>query len=168
MKTFEERFTAWVDGVLPEDELVAFKRELAAHPELAGDRTDALKLRGLLRRHPTAPVLSNPNFFNLRIQQQIAASAPRIVERKRLGFSFWKLPRLAWAGACCLLIAGGLYRALIPEHAVAEGTPYFAQVVEAWPADPGISATTVYNPHDNVTVLWLDGLDPLPATYKLQ
>ena len=48
--------------------------------------------------------------------------------------------------------------------AVALGSPR----VEAWPADPSISATTVYNPDDNVTVVWLDGLDYIPATYALK
>ena len=44
-----------------------------------------------------------------------------------------------------------------------EPSKYFAQVVEAWPSDPSISATTVYNPQDNVTVLWLEGLDYMPS-----
>ena len=33
MKPFEESLTAWFDGVLAGDELVAFERELAAHPD---------------------------------------------------------------------------------------------------------------------------------------
>ena len=41
-------------------------------------------------------------------------------------------------------------------------------MVDARTFEPTISATTVYDPRDNVTVLWLDGLDYLPADYVLQ
>jgi hypothetical protein len=45
---------------------------------------------------------------------------------------------------------------------------YFATVVDSRTFDPTISANTVYDPQDNVTVLWIDGLDYLPADYALQ
>jgi anti-sigma factor RsiW len=168
MKTFEERFTAWVDGRLAGEELAAFEKELDAHPDAAAEREAALKLRGFLREHPTAPALSNPDFFNLQLQQRIAAESPRTHEPALRTWSFWTLPRLAFTGALSLLIAGVLFKTLIPPSVTYDTTPYFAQVVEAWPADPGISASTVYSPKDNVTVLWLDGLEPIPAAYQLQ
>ena len=49
MKTFEERFTAWVDGQLTGEALAAFEKELAAHPEATADRDAALKIGELLR-----------------------------------------------------------------------------------------------------------------------
>jgi hypothetical protein len=49
-----------------------------------------------------------------------------------------------------------------------EQSNYFAQVVESWPADPNVSASTVYSPDDHMTVVWLDGLDYIPASDKLQ
>jgi anti-sigma factor RsiW len=168
MKTFEERFTAWVDGRLAGAELDNFEKELATHPEAAADREATLKLRALLRENPTAPKLANAEFFNLQLQQRIAAELPRAREPERRTWSFWTLPRLAWAGALSLVIAGVLFQTLIPPSVTYDKAPYFAQVVEAWPAEPGISATTVYSPEDNVTVLWLEGLDPIPAGYKLQ
>ena len=165
MKTFEERYTAWVDGQLSGDALVAFEKELAAHPEAAADRTDVRKLGDLLRTHATAPALANADFFNLQLQQRIDAETPRPrVEPARGGGAFfWPISRLIWAGAACLGLAALLYQALIPAPSVAEASTYFAQVVEAWPSDPSISATTVYNSRDNVTVLWLDGLDYMPS-----
>jgi anti-sigma factor RsiW len=168
MKTFEERFTAWIDGELTGSELAAFEKELAAHPEAATERDAALKLRGFLRGHPTAPRLANADFFNMQLQQRIAAESPRAHEPARRTWSFWTLPRLALAGGLSLVIAGVLFQTLIPPSVTTDTSPYFAQVVEAWPADPGISASTVYSPEDNVTVLWLDGLDPIPAGYQLQ
>lgn len=166
MKPFEEQFTAWVDGQLKGAELTEFEQHLSAHPEAVRDKDEALRLREFLRTHPTAPKLDNPDFFNHQLMQRIAAETPRAVEEKRT--SFWSVARLAWAGAFCLALAFALFKVMIPV-----GTPpgsdskYFAQVVEAWPSDPSISATTVYNPEDNVTVVWLDGLEYIPATYAL-
>jgi len=170
MKTFEERFTAYVDGLLEGRDLAEFEKELAAHPDAATDREEALRLRRLLRAHPAAPVLTNPDFFNLQIQQRIAAEQPRARVREPRA-SFWSAPRLAWAGGFCLLLAVILYQTLIPSRGPAPGSSdslYFAQVVESWPSDPSIYANTVYNPEDNLTVLWLDGLDYLPASYALK
>lgn len=170
MKAFEERFTAWVDGQLKGEELAAFERELAARPDAAADRAAAEKMRALLRGHPTAPKLSNPDFFNLQLLQRIEAETarPQPAHQPRAGW-FWSLPRLALAGAACLVVAFALFRAMIPvgsPHPL--GQPYFAQVIESWPADESISATTLYTPEDNVTVLWIDGLDSVPAEYAIQ
>ncbi len=165
MKPFEEQFTAWADGKLSGPELAAFEKELERHPEAMSERADAQKLGAFLRENPTAPKLTNADFFNLQIQQRIAADRPR---EKAAGW-FWSLPRLAWAGAACLLVAGVMFQTLIPTGStVSEADPYFAQVVESWTSEPGVSANTVYNPRDNVTVLWLDGLDYIPASYELK
>lgn len=166
MKTFEERYTAWVDGQLSGDALAAFEKELAAQPDAAEDRAAARKLGDLLRSHATAPALANADFFNLQLQQRIEAEIPRphvAPTRSGSGAFFWPISRLIWAGAACLGLAALLYQTLIPAPSGVEPSNYFAQVVEAWPSDPSISATTVYNPRDNVTVLWLDGLDYLPS-----
>ncbi len=166
MKPFEEQFTAWVDGKLTGDELAAFEKQLAEHPEAMAEREDAHRLGDFLRSHPTAPKLTNPDFFNHQLMQRIAAETPRIAEK--VAHSFWTLPRLLWAGAFSMVVAVALFRATIPMGTPATGDQkYFAQVVEAWPSDPSISATTVYSPEDNVTVVWLDGLDYIPATYAL-
>ena len=44
MKTFEEKFTAWVDGRLTGAELAAFERELESHPEALAEKEAALDL----------------------------------------------------------------------------------------------------------------------------
>jgi anti-sigma factor RsiW len=166
MKPFEEQFTAWVDGKLTGAELAEFEKQLAEHPEAAAEKEDALKLGKLLREHPTVPRLTNPDFFNHQLMQRITAEMPNPVEKKRA--SFWSIPRLAWAGACCLLVAGALFVTMIPagpKHL--ETSNYFAQVVENWPSNPNVSASTVYDADDHVTVVWLDGLDYIPATYAL-
>ncbi len=171
MKAFEEQFTAWVDGTLTGEELAAFERELASRPDALTDRAAAQKLGTLLRTQSTAPRLSNPDFFNLQIIQRIEAERPKAERAPVRAKSpwFWSLPRLAMAGAGCLLVAFVLFRTMIPVQAPTDsGAPYFAQVIESWPADDSISATTVYTPEDNVTVLWIDGLDSVPAEYAIQ
>ena len=171
MKPFEEQFTAWVDGKLSGAELAAFEKELEQHPGAMTERADAQKLGSLLRANPTAPKLANADFFNLQIQQRIAADQPREAVREKAAGWFWSLPRLLIGGAACLLMAGVMFKTLIPagvSESEMETSPYFAQVVESWTSEPGVSANTVYNPKDNVTVLWLDGLDYLPASYQLK
>ena len=168
MKPFEEQFTAWVDGELSGEDLAEFEKQLASRPEAAAEKEDALRLGEFLRAHPVAPRLSNPDFFNHQLMQRIAAETPRPVEKTR-SVGFWSLSRLAWAGAFCLAVAFGLYETTVPKPGASPtDSKYFAQVVEAWPSDPGITATTVYNPDDNVTVVWLDGLDYIPASIALK
>jgi anti-sigma factor RsiW len=170
MKPFEEQFSAWVDGQLNDAERQEFEKQLATHPEAAADKEAALKLGRLLRAHPTAPRLGNPDFFNHQLMQRIAAETPRPVQReeRKRGF-FFGLPSLAWAGAFCLVVSFALFKTTIPSgNEAGAKSDYFAQVVESWPTSPNVSASTVYNPEDNVTVLWLDGLDYIPATNALK
>ena len=82
--------------------------------------------------------------------------------------AWWSLPRLAFGGAACLLIAAVLFAGLIPRGVAADRSPYFAEVIDARPLSAGISADTIYTARDNVTVVWLDGLEYLPASYQLQ
>ena len=169
MKPFEEQFTAWVDGTLSGPELAAFEKELERHPEAISERAGAQKVGALLRAHPAAPKLANADFFNLQVRQRIAAAQPRERAGEKAPGWFWSLPRLLIAGGTCLLIAGLMFKTMIPTGPTAgEVDPYFAQVVESWTSEPGVSASTVYNAKDNVTVLWLDGLDYIPASYELK
>lgn len=168
MKPFEEQFTAWVDGKLTGAELAEFEKQLGEHPEAVEEKEAAHKLGRLLREHPTVPRLSNPDFFNHQLMQRIAAETPQpVVAEKKRPF-FFSIPRLAWAGAFCLLVCVVLFQTTIPggERHLDKST-YFAQVVESWPGNPNVSASTVYDSNDNVTVVWLDGLDYIPATYAL-
>jgi hypothetical protein len=166
MKPFEEQFTAWVDGKLTGSELAEFEKELEKHPDALAERDQARSLGKLLREFPTAPRLTNADFFNHQIMERIAVETPRPVEKKRA--FFWSIPRLALAGACCLAISLVLYKTTIPSGAPASKKgDYYAQVVESWPKAENVSASTYYSPDDNVTVVWLDGLDYIPANYAL-
>jgi hypothetical protein len=173
MKTFEERYTAWIDQRLSETERVAFERELDDIRVAEGDRADAHRLGQLLRSHGGAPSLTNADFFNHQLVHRIEFAEPRN-RPARASWWRWSIPRLVTAGAIALTTAWVLFKTIVPPatspnvaHAPAT-EPYFAEVVDAWTDDPSISVTTVYTPEDNVTVLWLDGLEYLPANYALE
>lgn len=165
---FEEKFTAWLDGQLPESDRGAFEQELLKRGlDPAAELADARHLGTLLREHSSAPVLSNADFFDHQLRHQIAQEeppAPAQIERR----SWWSLPRLAFGGAFSLLLATILFQTLIPRGTAADQSPYFAEVIDARPLADGVSADTIYTARDNVTVVWLDGLEYLPASYQLQ
>jgi len=184
MKTFEERYTAWIDGKLDGAELEAFEKELEEHPDALADREDLLKLGSLLRTYGHAPELSNAEFFNHQILTQIReeekAEAPK--ETVPTPIFAWLLRPFVWATAAMLIIAGvSVYRVVSPQQQVKSGLdryvdlsptpepepekPYNVQIVSAESTDPDISVTPIHSEKDNVTVLWVDGLDYLPASY---
>lgn len=172
MKTFEEKFTAWVDGKLSGEERLAFEKQLADLPQAEAEREEVLILGRLLRAQET-PALSNEDFFNLQIAQRIQADSqrPAPLGLGRARRSFWSFPGLLWAGGACLVAAAALFSWLVPDGPPGVSgaeSPYFAQIVEAWPGEPGVSASTVYTERDKLTVVWLDGLEYIPASYELK
>jgi anti-sigma factor RsiW len=162
MKTsdFESRFTAWLDGQLPAQEVAEFEREMRERGFDPASEQEAFSgARTLLREHSFVPNLPHPDYFQHRLLHQIELDQkePRVPST-----SWWRFPRLIWAGAVSLLVAGVLFKAMIPYGAPPqESPPYFATVVDVRTYEPTISVDTIYNPEDNVTVLWLNGLDYL-------
>ena len=169
MRTFEEKYTAWIDGKLSGAELASFENELPDRTASDADRESAHRLGDLLRQYGRAPALANAEFFSHQVLARIEARGERTRTAARRWQWRWTIPQLAWAGAACLLLAAVLFKALMPDPRSPEKEPqYFAKIISTDPAEPEISATTVYTPEDNVTVIWLDGLDYLPASYTLQ
>ena len=165
MKTFEEKYTAWVDGRLSGKELQAFEQELEGMEAAESDRREVHQLGALLRSHAAGgglPVLEPVAEFDRAVLDQITAS-----ERGwRQAPGSWSSGWLALAGAACLAVAAAGYALLVPKAAVP--VPYFAEITSVRAADPSIFATAIQDPSGQVTVLWIDGLDYLPDTYKLR
>ena len=153
MKTFEEKFTAWVDGELKGRELAEFEAELPNALEARLEKTSSRQLGDLLREHGRAPELTNPDFFNSQIMQQIEAEATADAYAPVRKKFRWTLPKLAFAGAFSLLISLGLYHEFIPAPVKDSG----AEVVFG----PDGSKTKVHSsaPNDS-TVVFITG--PLP------
>jgi anti-sigma factor RsiW len=170
MKPFEERYTAWLDGRLTGPELTAFEQSLPAADAAEADKLELQRMQRLLQTHRPEVAFTNGDFFNHQLQQRITADQPAHTStpRRESARSMWPLSRLAWAGAFCLLTAAVLYKTLIPSHHAADEGPYVAEIFTTQPADPSIQARVVYAPEDRVTVIWLEGLEYLPASYQLE
>jgi len=166
MKPFEELYTAWIDGRLTGEELAEFERTLPDRAAAETDRAQARSCGEMLRCHSAAPALSNADFFSHQLMERIAAEERLARPARRPRFFTW--PGLAWASAfCALALIGGYYAGQSDRfHRVAETAPYEANVINSKSDDPAVT-TSVYS-GDGMTVLWLDGLDYLPASYKLQ
>jgi len=166
MKTFEEKFTEWVDGRLAGRELEAFEAELSKIKNGAAVKEGALRLGALLRDHYQAPELKNADFFNHQLMQRIEAETAG-APAKRAPF-FLPLPWLAWTGAVCISMVAAIYFAVVPRGPVeySAGREYVAQILNTQTGDPSITATTIHSKDNKLTVLWLDGLDYVPADHE--
>lgn len=173
MKPFDEQYTAWIDGTLTGRELAEFEAQLAqglpnglTKAQAEADRTAARQLGGLLRQHPsTAPAIKNPDFFSAQILRQIEAEQPRIARPTPSLLPFW---RLIWGGLGSLGVAALLFAAFVAPtlHRVGPPPEYYAQILNSRTGDPTISAVSIHSKKEQVTVLWIDGLDYLPAKAK--
>jgi len=165
MKTFEEKFTAWIDGRLTGNELAGFEADLAQIKDADAEKEAALKLGALLRDHIKAPELNNAEFFNHQLLQQIELEKRREAAPVKRAPSFWTLTRLVWAGSFCMAAAAALFFIAVPRGVVENpsGNEYVAQITNARTDDPAITATTIHSKDNKLTVLWLDGLEYLPA-----
>ncbi|MBW0000550.1 MAG: hypothetical protein JO015_15740 [Verrucomicrobia bacterium] len=163
MKTFEERYTAWLDGALPDAEKEAFEQE---HPDLAGEREQGAVLRRLLREHLSAPQLPNPDFFNSQLLAQIEHEQAG-AEKRKVRRTWFSLPRLAWAGIGSALAAIGLMVALVPhEQGKDDRNGYVAEVLKTQTSQPGVKATV--DAKKDVTIIKLDGLETVPPDKDLK
>jgi len=163
MKTFEEKFTAWVDGTLEAGELAGFQAELAAVKDADLEKVAARQIGDLLRSHGQAPELRNADFFNHQIMQRIQTGNPKpkpVTERRRF---FWSLPNIALAGAFSLLVAFGLFHFMIPAGPLQRPAPAGdVAVISTRSGDPDITASGFYSQQNDVTVLWLSNMKYLP------
>jgi hypothetical protein len=159
MKTFEEKFNAWLDGLLSDEELKSFENE---HPSIQQDKAEFLKLKNLLRDNLRCQKLGNPDFFNSQIMAQIERETARASPSARvLG-----LPRIALAGIFALCVGFALFFSMIPRGNLADpGSGYVAEVLKTRTADPKVKAT-VDNKKD-MTIIKLEGLDKLPPDKDL-
>jgi len=167
MKTFEEKWTAWVDGKLTGKDLVEFEASLPDRASAEAERRDVQKLGALLKKELGAQTLSNADFFSHqireRIQREIAAQ-DRPGERS----TWWTIRRLTWAGATSLAIFVICAVFVIHDKSPSQQSQYLTQILNAR-VDPAVSPNATITmfeaKEDKVTVLWVEGLQSLPADY---
>src|SRR5689334_6080348 len=107
MKTFEEKWTAWVDDQLTGNELAEFEASLPDKRAAEVEKRAAKKLGTLLQRELTPRALPNADFFSHQLRQQIDRDE-RGERSERAGSDgvsiWWPIRRLVWAGAASLAI----------------------------------------------------------------
>ena len=170
MKTFEEKWTAWLDGKLTGKELAQFEDSLGDKAVAETERLEAKKLGALLKQELGADVLSNADFFSHQIQEAIQREEVAGSTRLRRGYggqAWWSIPRLAWAGATSLAIFIVCAFIVMQEDAQPP-SDYLTQIVTAKldpTANPYATTSVLEAKKDRVTVLWVEGLQSLPADY---
>jgi anti-sigma factor RsiW len=166
MKTFEEKWTAWLDDQLSGRELSEFEALLPDKAAAQAEKVEAKKLRELLKRELSAHALTNEEFFSHQLRERIAQENR---QPSRMAASrWWTIPRLLWTGAASLAVFLIFTLALMHEKNPAEESQYLTQILNAR-VDPVVSPNATVSifevKQDRVTVLWTEGLQSLPADY---
>ena len=167
MKTFEERWTAWLDGQLSGRELSEFEASLPDKAAAEAEKADVRKLGALLKRELGVSALTNEEFFSHQLRERIRESSVPSVEPEAKG-STWTIPRLLWTGTASLAIFLIFTIFVMRDKNPAEESQYLTQILNAR-VDPVVSPNATVSmfevKQDRVTVLWTEGLQSLPADY---
>jgi len=172
MKTFEEKWTAWLDGQLSGRELAKFEASLPDKAAAEVEKADARKLRQLLKQELGARTLTNQEFFSHQVHEKIAQEDAETSEssgrRSATTSTWWTIPRLLWAGTLSLAVFLVCTLFVVHEKTPTEESSYLTQILNAR-VDPVVSPNATVSmfevKQDRVTVLWTEGLQSLPADY---
>ena len=168
MKTFEEKWTAWLDGQLSGRELAEFEASLPDKAAAEAEKADARKLGVFLKRELGAPALTNEEFFSHQLRERIRESSVPSANREAKASTWWTIPRLLWTGTASLVVFLVFTIFVIRDKNPVEESQYLTQILNAR-VDPVVSPNATVSmfeaKQDRVTVLWTEGLQSLPADY---
>jgi anti-sigma factor RsiW len=160
MKTFEERYTAYLDGLLSESEAAIFEQK---QPALAAKKAEWLKLQRVLRENLVSVELTNVDFFNSQLLQQITETPSR---NRPVVTGWFGIPWLAWGGFGAVAAGVALFITLIPHGDLSDPrSGYVAEVLKTTTIDPKVSATV--DSQKGITIIKLEGLEKVPADEDL-
>ena len=158
--SFEERYNRWIDGLLDPADERALREELARRG-IPADEAEAVRLTGD-RLRAGAPALDHPDVFREQILDRIRHERAADTSAPPSG-----VPRfgLAWSGLGLVALAVLGFVALIPKpwHGPREPT----EIYSLWTEADRVSAVAVRTPDRSGSVVWLDGLDYLPASHDV-
>ena len=166
MKTFEEKWTAWLDGELSEAEWPNSK-PLADRAAAEAEKQQARKLGILLREQLRPHAMGNEEFFQHQLLDRIASETkqPAAAQSRE---SWWTIRRLLWSGATSLAIFLICAFFVMRQPPTPDQSQYLTQILNAR-VDPNVSpyatVSIFQTKQDQVTVLWVDGLKSLPTEY---
>ena len=171
MKTFEEKWTAWLDDQLSGSELSEFEASLRDKAAAQAEKGEAKKLGQLLKRELSAHPLNNEEFFSHQLRERIVqeSSEQRSERGRRSPAShWWTIPRMLWTGTASLAVFLVCMALVMHQERPAEESQYLTQILNAR-VDPVVSPNASVSmfevKQDRVTVLWTEGLQSLPADY---
>jgi hypothetical protein len=171
MKTFEEKWTAWLDDQLSGRELSEFEAALPDKVAAQAEKAEAKKLGELLKRELSAHRLTNEEFFSHQLREKIVQETgeQRPERARRMSTSsWWTIPRLLWTGTASLAVFLICTVFVMHQERPAEESQYLTQILNAR-VDPVVSPNGTVSifevKQDRVTVLWTEGLQSLPAHY---
>ena len=170
MKTFEEKWTAWLDGQLSGKELEEFEASLPDRVAAEQERQETHKLGALLREQIAAPAMTNVEFFHHQLRTEMereSRPAPQVgPSETRAGW--WTIGRLAWSGAASVALAAVIAFFVMRDDNVGGQSGYTQNVLNARIGPEVNSYATISmfeTKEDKVTVLWVEGLQSLPSEY---
>jgi anti-sigma factor RsiW len=169
MKTFEEKWTAWIDGELTGRELLEFEASLPDKAAAEAEKLDAQKLGTFLKEQISCRAMGNEEFFHHQLRERIASeTAVPTSPSAGGGRVWWPIGRLAWVGATALAIFSVCTFFVIRENPATEQSQYLSQILTAR-VDPVVSPnatiTMFQSKEDRVTVIWVEGLQSLPSEF---
>lgn len=170
MKTFEEKWTAWIDGELAGKELAEFEASLPDRAAAEAEKRSAQKLGEFLKEQLQARPMGNEEFFHHQLRQRIAAEArvENPAESDAGSPAWWPIGRLLWVGTTALAIFSVCTFFVMREKPGTDQSQYLSQILNAR-VDPVVSPnatiTMFESKEDRVTVLWVEGLQSLPSEY---
>jgi anti-sigma factor RsiW len=167
MKTFEEKWTAWLDGQLTGQELAEFEASLPDKAAAEAEKSDARKLGAFLKQQLGAQPLSNEEFFSNQLRERIAREGAQ-PDSTGGRSSWWTIPRLVWTGAASLALFLLCALVVMHEKNPAVRSEYLTQILNMR-VDPAVSPNATISvfeaKEDRVTVIWTEGLQSLPSDY---
>jgi anti-sigma factor RsiW len=170
MKTFEEKWTAWLDGELSGKDLVEFEASLPDKTAAEAEKREAQKLGAFLKEQLHGRAMENEEFFHHQLRQRIEEDArgASAGSRSETAPAWWPIGRLVWAGATALALFCVCTFFVLREKNPADQSQYLSQILNAR-VDPAISPNASISmfeaKEDKVTVLWVDGLQSLPSEF---
>jgi len=170
MKTFEEKWTAWLDGELSGPELAEFEASLPDKAAAEEEKRNAKRLGTFLKTQLQGRTMGNEEFFHHQLRERIAGDARATIPPEKSGArpSRWPLGRLVWAGATSLAIFLVCAVFVMREKSPTDQSQYLTQILNAR-VDPAVNPNATISMfeanEDRVTVLWVEGLQSLPSEY---
>ena len=170
MKTFEEKWTAWLDGELSGNELAEFEASLPDRAAAEAEKRDAHKLGVFLKEQLQGRAMGNEEFFHHQLRERIAGDARAAIVPEKAGATraLWPIGRLVWVGATSLAIFCVCTFFVMRDKGPTDQSQYLTQILNAR-VDPAVSPNATISmfesKKDKVTVLWVDGLQSLPSEY---